>query len=149
MTDATSWWRPSTPRCLRGWQRCCGRAATRWNSDRDTDALGRAGNGCATLGSSLMSMHTASPQAQASANGAAQPRKPRKQRAINPKFPCAMNFGITLQMAQAVLRQCPRSSPFQQSDIGRLALHMWLLANDESYRREIAADGAANEVRHA
>src|SRR5262245_17521060 len=93
-------------------------------------------------------MHTAGAQAPVSGNGiTGKTKQPRKPRAINPKFPCAMNFGITVQMAQAVLRQCPQSSPFSQSDIGRLALHHWLLVNDEAYRREIAADGAVNEVR--
>jgi hypothetical protein len=88
-------------------------------------------------------------QTHVTGNGAAASKKVRKHRAINPKFPATMNFGITIQMAQAVLRQCPRSSPFNQSDIGRLALHSWLLANDESYRRDILAEGAANEASNA
>jgi hypothetical protein len=81
-------------------------------------------------------------------NGAAEKKK-RKQRPMVSKFPCAMNFGITELMAQAVQRQCPPSSPFTQSDIGRLAVHTFLLQNDAIYQREIAADGAQNEARHA
>jgi hypothetical protein len=110
--------------------------------------LGTTENGWQELETSLNPMQTDDAPTHLTGNGsAAKAKQPRRQRAINPKFPCAMNFGITVQMAQAVLRQCPRSSPFSQSDIGRLALHAWLLTNDESYRREIVADGAMNEVQ--
>ena len=71
-------------------------------------------------------------------NGAA---KKRKQRPMVAKFPATMNFGITLAMAEGVQRLSPPSSPFTQSDIGRIALHSYLLSNDELYRRAIAADG--------
>src|SRR5262245_16158194 len=77
-----------------------------------------------------------------SVSGTAKAKIKRKQRPMQAKFPATMNFGVTATMAAAVARQCPPSSPFTQSDVGRLALHAWLLANDESYRREIAADGA-------
>ena len=79
------------------------------------------------------------PQTHVGNGAAAKPA--RKRRAINPKFPYAMNFGITALMAAAVARQCPMSSPFSQSDVGRIALHAWLLTNDEGYRRDLAADG--------
>lgn len=70
----------------------------------------------------------------------AQPKK-RKQRPMVSRFPSTMNFGITAEMAAAVQELCTPASPFTQSDVGRIALHSYLLGNSERYRRAIGGNG--------
>jgi hypothetical protein len=57
------------------------------------------------------------------------------------KFPHSMNFGVTQAMAEAVQELCTPQSPFTQSDVGRIALHSYLLGNSERYRRAIGMNG--------
>ena len=66
--------------------------------------------------------------------------KKRKQREMRIRFPATMNFGITAPMAIAVEAMCGPASPFTQSDIGRLALHSYLLGNSASYQHAIASE---------
>jgi len=85
---------------------------------------------------------TATETVQVSTQGGAvgQPKK-RKQRPMVAKFPATMNSGITLAMAEGVQRLCSPSSPFTQSDVGRIALHSYLLSNDELYRHAVSNGG--------
>jgi hypothetical protein len=55
-----------------------------------------------------------------------------------------MNFSITAAMADGIAELCGPQSPFTQSDVGRISLHSYLLANSERYRRAIAAAGMSN-----
>jgi hypothetical protein len=52
-----------------------------------------------------------------------------------------MNFGITGAMAIAIEELCGPNSPFTQSDVGRIALHSYLLGNSASYQHAIASEG--------
>jgi len=56
------------------------------------------------------------------------------------KFPYSMNFGITGAMFEAMQELCSPSSPFTQSDVGRLSLHGYLLTHSERYRRAMRVD---------
>ena len=60
------------------------------------------------------------------------------------RFPATMNFGITGPMAIAVDELCGPASPFTQSDIGRMALHSYLLTNSASYQHAIASESSGN-----
>jgi hypothetical protein len=62
------------------------------------------------------------------------------------KFPYSMNFGITEAMFEAMQELCSPTSPFTQSDIGRVSLHSYLLANSERYRRAIMNGGNRNDA---
>jgi hypothetical protein len=55
-----------------------------------------------------------------------------------------MNFPITAAMFEGIQELCGPQSPFTQSDVGRISLHSYLLANSERYRRAIAAAGMSN-----
>jgi hypothetical protein len=56
------------------------------------------------------------------------------------RFPASMNFGITEAMHYAVARLTTPGSPFSQSDIGRQALHQFLMA-DPVYRQAVSEEG--------
>jgi hypothetical protein len=60
------------------------------------------------------------------------------------KFSYSMNFGITEAMFEAMQELCSPTSPFTQSDVGRLSLHGYLLTNSERYRRAIMNVGNRN-----
>jgi hypothetical protein len=68
-------------------------------------------------------------------------RPKRKQRVMQIRFPATMNFGITAAMAIAIEELCGPNSPFTQSDVGRMALHSYLLGNSASYQHAIASEG--------
>jgi hypothetical protein len=74
-------------------------------------------------------------------SAAAQPKR-RAQRPMQTKFPCSMNFGITLAMHEAIQELCSPASHYTQSRIGQDALHFYLLSNSERYRRAIGGNGA-------
>jgi hypothetical protein len=61
--------------------------------------------------------------------------KRRVQREMQAKYPYSMNFGVTAAMHAAIEDMASPLSPFSQSDVGRHALHQYLLANSERYRR--------------
>ena len=82
------------------------------------------------------SIHTAPPPTAGA-------KKPRAKRASVQKYPAFLHVNITTAMAQALLRICAPSAPLNQSTYFRIALHKSLLQDDEIYRREIAAAGAA------
>jgi hypothetical protein len=71
--------------------------------------------------------------------------KKRKQREMRIRFPATMNFGVTAPMAMAVEAMCGPASPFTQSDIGRIALHSYLLGNSASYQQAIASENSGNQ----
>jgi hypothetical protein len=51
------------------------------------------------------------------------------------KFPCRFHCAISLAMADSLRRLTGANSLLSESDIGRLALHSYLLANDGQYAR--------------
>jgi len=72
--------------------------------------------------------------------------KRRAQRPMQAKYPCSMNFGITLAMFEAVQELCMAESPFTQSEVARHALHSYLLTNSERYRRVFRAGGSTGHA---
>jgi hypothetical protein len=53
------------------------------------------------------------------------------------KFPLKYHFAITAAMGDALRRLTGSNSLLSESDIGRLALHSYLLANDPQYVRAL------------
>jgi hypothetical protein len=58
-------------------------------------------------------------------------KKPRSKAIV--KFPVKFHFQITDAMADALSRLTGHNSLLNESDIGRLALHSYLCANDPQY----------------
>jgi hypothetical protein len=83
------------------------------------------------------------PQAAAAAPAAA--RNPAKQRAKPiERFPLKYHFAITLAMGDSLKRLTGCNALLSESDVGRLALHSYLLANDPIYFRTVNSNGAGN-----
>jgi hypothetical protein len=74
---------------------------------------------------------TSTPAPPAAASTTA--KKPRAK-AIE-RFPLKYHFAITAPMGAALKRMTGSNSLLSESDIGRLALHNYLLANDPYYLR--------------
>jgi hypothetical protein len=84
------------------------------------------------------------PQAATAAPAAA--RNPAKRRAKPiERFPLKFHFAITLAMGDALKRLTGSNALLSESDIGRLALHSYLLSNDPLYVRAMS-NGAGNHA---
>jgi hypothetical protein len=59
-----------------------------------------------------------------------------RQKAIV-KFPCRFHCAITAAMAESLARMTGGNALLSESDIGRLALHSYLLANDPQYTKQM------------
>lgn len=75
-------------------------------------------------------------QAAASAPAGTSTRAKVRQKAIV-RFPVRFHFAITLAMAQSLQRMTGGASLLAESDVGRIALHAYLLQNDPRYRQEM------------
>jgi hypothetical protein len=75
-----------------------------------------------------------------SGNGVGKVKKARKQRENISRYPASINFGVTVAMAQSLIRMCPHNGPFNQSTYGRLLIHRGLLTDDPQYRREMGGE---------
>ena len=62
--------------------------------------------------------------------------KPERRKAVE-KFPLKFHYAITEAMNASLQRMTGRNSLLSASDIGRLSLHSYLLANDPMYSRAI------------
>jgi DNA-binding FadR family transcriptional regulator len=82
-----------------------------------------------------MSAETDIQVAGAAPNGAGTKAKGR-QKPIT-RFPLQFHFAISRAMNNSILRLTAGNSLLAAADIGRLALHNYLLANDPGYQREI------------
>ena len=54
------------------------------------------------------------------------------------RFPLRFHCAISLAMGRSLQRMTGSNSLVTESDIGRLALHSYLLANDPHYGRELS-----------
>ena len=82
---------------------------------------------------------TIAPDAQSATATPTAARTPAKQRAKPiERFPLKFHFAITLAMGDALKRLTGDNALLSESDIGRLALHSYLLANDPLYVRVIS-----------
>jgi hypothetical protein len=61
------------------------------------------------------------------------------------QFPLKYHFSITPAMGNALRRMTGPNSPYREADIGRLALHQFLLQNDPQYARQVS-NGAGNHA---
>jgi hypothetical protein len=61
--------------------------------------------------------------------------KPRQRQTPVVKFPLRFHCAITIAMGDSLRRMTGGNSLLSESDIGRLALHSYLLANDPHYHR--------------
>jgi len=68
------------------------------------------------------------------AQGGAKPAAKKRHTPIE-RFPLKFHFAITLAMGDSLKRLTGGNSLLSESDIGRLALHSYLLANDLQYVR--------------
>jgi len=57
------------------------------------------------------------------------------------RFPLKFHFAITLAMGDALKRLTGDNALLSESDVGRLALHSYLLANDPLYARALNGGG--------
>ena len=60
-----------------------------------------------------------------------------ERRKRDEKFPLKFHYAITEAMNASLQRMTGRNSLLSASDIGRLSLHSYLLANDPMYSRAI------------
>jgi hypothetical protein len=58
------------------------------------------------------------------------------------RFPLKFHFAITIAMGDALKRLTGGHALVSESDIGRLALHSYLLANDPHYARAMRGGNA-------
>jgi hypothetical protein len=65
-------------------------------------------------------------------------KKPRKKRIEDSRFPGRMDFGITIEMYDAVKRML--RGPFKQSQIGQMILHDYFMRNDPLYRQQVTEE---------
>jgi hypothetical protein len=59
------------------------------------------------------------------------------------RFPLRFHCAITIAMGEALKRLTGGNALLAESDIGRLALHGYLMANDPYYARAMRGDGHA------
>jgi hypothetical protein len=86
-----------------------------------------------------MSVEPNTPSPSAAPAGAA-PAAKKRHTAIE-RFPLRFHCAITPAMGEALKRLTGGNSLLAESDIGRLALHGYLLANDPQYAR-VLSNGA-------
>ena len=67
--------------------------------------------------------------------------KPRRAKPIE-RFPLKFHFAVSVAMGESLKRLTGSNSLLSESDIGRLALHAYLLTNDRQYARTM--QGSAN-----
>jgi hypothetical protein len=77
------------------------------------------------------------PGAPAAPNGASTKAKARQRPLV--RFPLRFHFAISEAMGRALQRQTGGNSLMSEADIGRLALHAFLLSNDPQYREEVSS----------
>jgi hypothetical protein len=59
------------------------------------------------------------------------------------RFPSRFHCAITIEMGESLKRLSGSNSLLSESDVGRLALHSYLLANDPHYLRALGGNGHA------
>jgi hypothetical protein len=59
------------------------------------------------------------------------------------RFPLKFHYAITIAMGDSLKRLSGNNSLLSESDIGRLALHAYLTANDPQYVRAMRGNGNA------
>lgn len=64
----------------------------------------------------------------------------------NSRFGYALRLDITPAIRDSIERLSPRKGLFTQSDICRLALHMYCLANDKVYAREMQIEDSNHAI---
>jgi len=90
-----------------------------------------------------MTPETARPDTQtAKTNPLDATTKARKRQSPVVKFPGRFHMAITGAMINSLRRLTGGNSLLAEADIGRLALHGYLLANDPLYQREIGGSNA-------
>lgn len=82
-----------------------------------------------------MSAEPNTQRAATASNGA--PTKAKRRQGPISRFPLQCHMAITEEMNHSLLRLTGKGSLLTQSDIARLALHAYLMANDAQYVREI------------
>jgi len=87
-----------------------------------------------TLETARPDTQSAQPQTQSAAT------KARKRQSPVVKFPGRFHMAITGAMINSLRRLTGGNSLLAEADIGRLALHAYLLANDPMYEREIGGN---------
>jgi hypothetical protein len=70
------------------------------------------------------------------AQGGTKPAAKTRHRPIE-RFPLRFHCAITLAMGNSLRRMTGSNSLLGESDVGRLALHNYLLSNDPMYVREM------------
>jgi hypothetical protein len=65
------------------------------------------------------------------------PTAKKKNRIVQARYGVSMRFDVTPAIASSVTRLSPRKGPMTQSDVCRAALHLYCLANDPQYAREL------------
>jgi hypothetical protein len=78
-------------------------------------------------------------------NAAQADAKPAAKKRHTPveRFPLRFHCAITLAMGESLKRMTGSNSLLAESDIGRLALHSYLLANDPAYLHAMGGNGHA------
>lgn len=56
------------------------------------------------------------------------------------KFPFQFHYAINIPMQQSLERLTGLNSLWDSAQIGRMALHSWLLQNDPQYREEVTGN---------
>jgi hypothetical protein len=84
--------------------------------------------------------NTPSPNA---AQGGTKPAAKRRHKPIE-RFPLRFHCAITIAMGNSLHRLTGSNCLLSESDVGRLALHNYLLANDPAYLRAMTG-GNSNE----
>jgi hypothetical protein len=79
------------------------------------------------------------PPATAAPAGASSKAKSRHKAAV--KFPLRFHCAISQAMGDSLRRMTGSNSLLSESDIGRLALHHYMLANDPYYVRAMQGNG--------
>jgi hypothetical protein len=87
-----------------------------------------------------MSMTSNTPSPNAAQVGA-KPMAKRRHAPIE-RFPLRFHCAITVAMGNSLKRLTGGNALLAESDIGRLALHSYLLANDPHYRRAMGGGNA-------
>jgi len=85
-----------------------------------------------------MSMQPNTPSPSPAQVGA-KPAAKRRHKPIE-RFPLRFHCAITLAMGDALKRMTGGNSLLSESDIGRLAIHAYLLGNDPHYARIIGGN---------
>ena len=66
-------------------------------------------------------------------------QRPRRATRVS-KFPFQFHFAINIPMQRSLERLTGLNSLWDSAQIGRMALHQWLVQNDPGYREEVSGN---------